>query len=89
MDFHMDERELDEVTASIIELCRGRLEREGEVHGESSLTRDLGLDSIQALELISDVESSFNVTIPSELLPEVDTVRDVARLILRVKYGGS
>ncbi len=86
----MDERALDEATAKVLEICRTKITAAPvEIHADTSLVRDLGLDSLQALELISEIESSFGLNIPSELLPEVDTVRDVARMIVRVKFGAS
>lgn len=56
-----------------------------EITAESSITRDLGLDSLQALELISDIESDVGISIPSELLPQADTVRDLAEMIVRLR----
>ena len=81
----MEERsDLDEVLGSILRLCRAALP-EAEVHAQSSFTRDLGMDSLQALELISDIETEFKIAIPAEALPEADTVEDVAKLVLRFR----
>lgn len=73
-----------ETLSKILELCAAA-HPEASISAESSLTRDLGMDSLQALELISEIETTFGVSIPSEMLPEADTVSDVARLVERVK----
>lgn len=86
----MDERELNEATDRIVEICRKQIASPPvEIHPDVSLVSDLALDSLQALELISEVESAFGVSIPAELLPEIDTIRDVARMVMRVKLAGA
>jgi acyl carrier protein len=47
--------------------------------------RDLGLDSLQAVEVISEIESALNVSIPSDALPEIDTLSDLAKLVVASK----
>ncbi len=54
------------------------------VSGSTRLVHDLGLDSLQSFEMVSDLEDQFELTIPMDLLQGVETVDDLARLILRV-----
>jgi acyl carrier protein len=65
----------------IIEVCRRSVPAGVVLDGGTSLIRDLGLDSFQALELVSEIESDFGIRIPSESLPEIDSLDDVARLV--------
>ena len=44
---------------------------------EATLTEDLGLDSIDAVELNIALEDALNVSIPDEALAEMKTVGDI------------
>jgi acyl carrier protein len=37
------------------------------------------------MELVSDVETRFNISIPSEMYERIETVEDVARLVSKLK----
>jgi acyl carrier protein len=52
-----------------------------EVSTESTVTGDLGLDSLTVMELIAEVEERFGIAIADERLMEMRTVGDVLRLI--------
>lgn len=48
--------------------------------GETTeLVADLGLDSVQVMELLLQIEDRFDISIPLNILPGVRTVRDLAR----------
>jgi acyl carrier protein len=49
------------------------------------IQHDLGLDSLGVMEVVADIEDSFNVTIPTETLTNVATVEDVARALLKLQ----
>ncbi len=53
---------------------------------ETSLTQDttweeIGADSIDLVDLISELEDKFNVSIPDEAIEDLRTIGDVAKLI--------
>ncbi|MCW8918893.1 MAG: AMP-binding protein [Gammaproteobacteria bacterium] len=48
---------------------------------DSSLDRDLGLDSLGRVELIVRVEQRFGVTLPQSTFAEIETPRDLLRAI--------
>ena len=50
---------------------------------DSSLQRDLGLDSLARAELLLRVERAFDTQLPAGALAEVDSVRDIAGLLSR------
>lgn len=54
------------------------------ITAHSQLVRDLGLDSLQSFEMVSDLEDHFNITIPMDLFQDVQTLEDVARAVQRV-----
>ena len=52
------------------------------VHLDSSLERDLGIDSLARVELIVRIERTFNVRLPEDLLGTAETPRDLLRAVL-------
>ena len=48
-----------------------------------SLTDDLGFDSLDAVELIMELESKFSVKIADEDVPDMKTVSDVVELVIK------
>ena len=54
------------------------------VTAQSQLVRDLGLDSLQSFEMISDLEDHFHITMPMEVFQDVQTIEDIARAVLGV-----
>ena len=78
-----------ETAARLLEIVRGLL---AEIHPgqkesftpvlDSSLDRDLGLDSLAQVELLARIEKSFHITLSEQLLVTVDTVRDLLRAVL-------
>ncbi len=47
------------------------------LHPEDSLRDDLGLDSLQTIELVYQVESAFDIQIPDEDFGQLRTIGDV------------
>ncbi len=47
------------------------------LHPEDSLRDDLGLDSLQTIELVYQVESAFDIQIPDEDFGRLQTIGDV------------
>jgi acyl carrier protein len=53
-----------------------------EIKASDRIQEDLGLDSLAVMELASDVETRFGVSIPSEMYDQIHTVEDLARAVL-------
>jgi acyl carrier protein len=53
-----------------------------EIKPSDRIQEDLGLDSLAVMELASDVELRFGVSIPSEMYDQIQTVEDLARAVL-------
>jgi acyl carrier protein len=83
-----------ETAARLLAIIRGLL---AEIHPgqeeastpvlDSSLDRDLGLDSLAQVELLVRIERSFNVSLSEQILATVDTVRDLLRAVLGAGAG--
>jgi acyl carrier protein len=50
----------------------------------SDLMTDLGLNSVKVMDLLLNIEDSFDVSIPLSELPDVRTVKDFALLLQKI-----
>ena len=48
---------------------------------EMTNIRDLGLDSIDLIEMVVEFEEQFGITIPSEKINAIKTIRDLLTLL--------
>ncbi|HLB81379.1 MAG TPA: acyl carrier protein [Dongiaceae bacterium] len=55
------------------------------ISGETDISRDLNLDSLSVMDFIMELEEKFDVSIPLNLVPEIQTVADLAATIHRIK----
>ncbi len=58
---------------------------EAEIKEESTLKEDLGIDSLDAVEISIALEDSFEISIPQEKVAEFVTVQDIVDYILANK----
>ena len=75
----------DESLTITCELLRRHIDDERAIRPSDHIQHDLGLDSLAVMELVSDVETRFNISIPSEMYDRIQTVEDVARLVSKLK----
>lgn len=52
-----------------------------EIKLESNLADDLGADSIDAVEIVMDLEETFNITLSDEQTENIKTVADLVNYI--------
>ena len=66
--------------------CHGRGAARPNVHTyvglDSSLERELGLDSLARVELVLRLEREFSVSLPEQALASSETPRDLLRFLL-------
>ena len=48
-----------------------------EITMDSLLTEDLGLSSLELINIISEFEDEFDIEIPDRVIPTMHTVRDI------------
>ena len=51
---------------------------------DSDLVNELGLSSLQVMELIEQIEDRFDISIPLNILPDIVTIRDLAQQLERL-----
>jgi acyl carrier protein len=54
-----------------------------ELSEDTELVTDLGLDSMQVMEMLLVIEDRFDISVPVSILPDVVTVRDLAQQIVK------
>lgn len=48
---------------------------------ENTIIRDLGLDSIDMIEMIADFEEKFNLIIPTDKINGIKTIKDFLNIV--------
>jgi len=73
-----------EIQQKVQDLLRPLLKQGQTLTGETQLVGDLGLDSVQVMELLTQVEDGFDITIPLNLLPDIRSLDDLCVQIKRL-----
>lgn len=47
------------------------------VNPDAALTSDIGLDSVQVMDLVMEIEDRLDISVPVELLAEVETLNQL------------
>ncbi|HOO61356.1 MAG TPA: phosphopantetheine-binding protein, partial [Bacillota bacterium] len=55
-----------------------------DIHPETTMIDDLGLDSLQMYEMVIDLEGAYDIRIPDESLEKVTMVKDVVDLVYQL-----
>jgi acyl carrier protein len=72
----------DTVQAEITQILQAFNPNRVELTPETSLTGDLGLDSLAAMNLVMELEDRFDIDIPINLLPDVHSLQDLVDTVL-------
>lgn len=57
------------------------------LRAEDDIQNDLGLDSLSVMEVVSDIETRFDVNIPAAMFDGIHTVGDVAGVLAKLTNG--
>ena len=68
---------LEEIKSLLAEIQSGAVSQT--IHLDSSLERDIGLDSLSRVELLARIERRFGLALPEQIFNEVETPRDLIR----------
>jgi len=73
-----------DVEGSVIEVLKNVSRRPIEPTPASDLIADLGFDSLQVMEVVTELEDRFDITIPTDTLSTEPASRTVADVIAQV-----
>lgn len=51
---------------------------------KTSFVSDLDLDSLTVMDLVATIEDEFDIILPLNLLPDLETIQDVADAVKRI-----
>lgn len=74
----------DEIYTPLCELLVPYVSTDKNINKDSLLVDDLGLDSVQTMEMLMDLEDRLDASIPLNVLPEVHTVDDLVQALQQV-----
>ncbi|WP_374764664.1 acyl carrier protein [Yunchengibacter salinarum] len=55
---------------------------------QTSFAGDLELDSLTVMDLVAEIEDEFDIVLPLNILPELETVEQVADAVERIQEKG-
>ena len=68
--------EYDTLLKQICELLDTLVEEDVELREESDFVADLGFDSLKVMKLLEKVEDHYDISIPLNILPDIQTIKD-------------
>mgnify|MGYP001405721200 CR=1 FL=1 len=51
----------------------------------TDISRDLNLDSLAVMDFLMELEEKFDISIPLNLVPEIQTIGDLVKTIARIR----
>ena len=85
----MTDSNYKEITALLCERLSALTNLDVEISPDTNLISQLSIDSIKLLNLIMEIEDAFDVSIPINALADVQTVRELADLVYKIKFASS
>ncbi|MGE0483389.1 MAG: acyl carrier protein [Gammaproteobacteria bacterium] len=77
----------DAIVRDLVTLLTKTLDRPAQMTADTALIGDLGLESIQVIEYLCEVEDHFDLAIDEDTLADVNTVGDLAAVVARLLAG--
>lgn len=81
----MTDSNYDEIMRLLCDRLSALTQSELSISPDTNLISQLSIDSIKLLNLIMEIEDTFDVSIPINGLTDVQTVRQLADLVYKIK----
>ena len=75
----------DQVLPRLIEIIEPFNKKGIELTEKTSFANDLELDSLTVMDLVAEIEDEYDIILPVNLLPDLETIGDVARAVAEIK----
>jgi acyl carrier protein len=72
-----------QIEQQLEKLLADHLEGSADLGSDTHLVRDLGLESVQVMEYVVDIEDHFDVSIDLKSLADVHTLGDMTAAVIR------
>lgn len=55
-----------------------------EINGEANFVKDLGMDSMMALEILAAIEKKYRIVLPEDTLPKFTSLNQTVKIVKEV-----
>ena len=55
-----------------------------EINAEAQFVKDLGMDSMMALEILAGIEKKYRIVIPEDTLPKFTSLNETVRIVKEI-----
>ena len=69
------EQDIREIVAEILEIDPS------EIESNAQFVKDLGMDSMMALEILASIEKKYHIAIPEDMLPKFTDLSETVRIV--------
>jgi acyl carrier protein len=77
-------QDYEEILKRVCELLVPFVEQGTAILEDSDFVADLNFDSLKVMKLVEQVEDEYDISIPLNILPDVQTVRDFAQQLQKL-----
>ena len=71
----------DEVLTTTVSIVSRLVKADIELSADTELLEDVGMTSLQVMELVLEIEEEFDISFPLNRLPDIQTIKDLAQEI--------
>lgn len=76
-----------EIYERIVKLIEPFNKKNVDLTPETTFAGDLDLDSLTVMDLVAAIEDEFDIVLPLNMLPDLETIQQVADAVERIKKG--
>jgi acyl carrier protein len=80
-------QDYDTLLKQICELLDALVEENIELQEESNFVADLGFDSLKVMKFLEKVEDRYDISIPLNILPDIQTIKDFVLELQKLKVS--
>lgn len=74
----------DTIFARILELIAPLNKKSVDLREDTSFSNDLEMDSLTVMDLVANIEDEWDIVLPLNMLPELETIGQVADAVERL-----
>ncbi len=74
----------DKVLATCVSIVSRLVQADTELSADTELQEDVGMTSLQVMDMVLEIEEEFDISFPLNRLPDIQTIKDLAQEIVAV-----
>jgi acyl carrier protein len=75
----------EDILLKVSEQLKQSAEADVEITAETNIAEQFALDSVKVLDLLMEIEDDFDVSVPLNLMADVQTVNDLVEVIYKLE----